>query len=72
MNFKTLTIKQQLLIVIPFVFMIVAILIGSKSYFNHQEIKLASSGCEVQGGNPVVETTFLTLGYSFSCEGKDF
>jgi len=71
MDFKTLTIKQQLIIVIPFVFMIVAILIGSKSYFNHQEIKLANSSCEEQGGNPVVEKTFLTLGYSFSCEDKD-
>ena len=68
MKLKRLTVKQRLSIIVPLVFVVVAFLIVSKSYFNNQEINMASRGCLEQDGIPIVTTTFLTLDYSFSCE----
>lgn len=48
----------------------VMILLGLQSYLNKKEVKSASSQCEEKGGQPVVEQTFLTLSYSFSCESE--
>ncbi|GAB1792824.1 MULTISPECIES: hypothetical protein [Priestia] len=48
----------------------IALLIGTKSYFNNKEVNVASDKCYAKGGTPEVEMTFLTLGYNFSCEDK--
>ncbi len=68
MKLKRLTIKQRLSILVPLTLVVMAFLIASKSYFNNQEISMFSTSCFEQEGYPVVETTFLTLDYSFSCE----
>ncbi|CEG25616.1 hypothetical protein [Bacillus sp. B-jedd] len=43
-------------------------LTGSQSYFHYKEINFATDKCYEVGGSPVVETSFLALSYSFSCE----
>lgn len=68
MKLKKITPKQRLAIIVPFAFVMIAFLIATQSYFNNKEIRLASNGCFEQGGFPTVEITFLSLGYSFSCD----
>ena len=70
MKLKKLTIKQCLSVLASLTLVMITFLISTESYFNNQEIKMASNGCFEQGGYPVVETTSLTLNYSFSCEYK--
>ncbi|WP_110114940.1 hypothetical protein [Bacillus sp. CGMCC 1.16541] len=48
----------------------IVFLIGVKSYFNNQELNVATDRCFEKGGQPNVEMTFLTLSYSFSCDEK--
>ena len=43
-------------------------LVATKSYFNNQELHVASDQCYEKGGQPNVSMTALTLDYSFSCE----
>lgn len=45
-------------------------LLASKVYFNTKEITAASESCYENGGNPSVESTFLTLGYLFTCSSE--
>lgn len=68
MNLKKATIKQMVLIIGILTPVIIAFLIGTKSYFNSKEIKLAGESCLENEGIVVVEKTFLNLDYSFSCE----
>ncbi|WP_067729829.1 hypothetical protein [Oceanobacillus damuensis] len=49
-------------------FVTVAFLISTQSYFNNKEISLASDRCYEIGGMPKVESDFLNLNYSFSCQ----
>lgn len=44
------------------------VLYGTEYYFNKKEIDLLTSGCYEAGGTPVLETSSLLQGYSFSCE----
>ena len=43
-------------------------LIGTQSYFNNKEIKLATDKCYEIGGTAKVKMDLLALSYSFSCE----
>lgn len=49
-------------------FLTVVFLIGTQSYFNNKEINFASDRCYEIGGTPKVESEFLALDYSFSCQ----
>lgn len=49
-------------------FVMIAFLVSAKSYFNNKEISLANDRCYEIGGMPKVESDFLTLNYSFSCQ----
>lgn len=49
-------------------FVMISFLVSTKSYFNNKEIGLANDKCYEIGGMPKVESDFLTLNYSFSCE----
>lgn len=56
-----------ILIMVVAVF-VVLILIGAKSYFNTELLKSLNEGCHDQNGTVEMQTTFLNLDYSFSCE----
>lgn len=49
-------------------FLTIVFLIGIQSYFNKKEINLASDKCYGVGGMPKIESEFLALDYSFSCQ----
>ncbi|WP_342513776.1 hypothetical protein MKY34_03015 [Sporosarcina sp. FSL K6-1522] len=68
MKLKKLTGKQRLAIIAPLTFVMMAFLVGAQSYFNNKEIGFASTECLEQGGSITVETSFLALEYSFSCD----
>ena len=44
--------------------------IGTQSFFSNKEINLASDKCYEAGGTPTVESSFLAVNYSFSCQVK--
>lgn len=52
-------------------FVAVAFLISTQSYFNNKEISLASERCYDIGGMPKLESDFLHLNYSFSCQENE-
>lgn len=64
-NAKVITLTSMLAIIIT------AFLLASKSYFNNQEIHLATNLCFESGGNPEVEMGILTLDYSFTCNSTE-
>lgn len=65
------SVNQPWMIVLALFFIIGAILFGVQAYFHSKEVHALRAGCFNQGGQPVVETTFLHLGgYSFACEPK--
>ncbi|RHW41532.1 hypothetical protein D1B31_07360 [Neobacillus notoginsengisoli] len=47
---------------------VIVFLTGSQSYFNYKEINFATDKCLEIGGSPVVQSSFLALNFSFSCE----
>ncbi|TRZ39821.1 hypothetical protein CEQ21_02425 [Niallia circulans] len=59
--------KLNLTTALIMIILITLFLLASKVYFNTKEITTASESCYENGGNPSVESTFLTLGYSFTC-----
>lgn len=65
-----MTNKLSISITLVMVIIISLFLLASKVYFNTKEIKAASESCYENGGNPSVESTFLTLGYSFTCSSE--
>ena len=70
MKLKKATIKQLLLIIGILTPIVIVFLIGTQSYFNSKEVRLASEICLENEGAVIVEKTFLNLDYSFSCESN--
>lgn len=70
MKLKKLTGKQGLAIMVSVLLVTGAFLIATQSYFHTKEIKMASEGCYDIDGDVVLETSFLNLSYSFSCEAQ--
>lgn len=60
--------KVLMTAIIGFSLVMVVFLVGVSVYFNTKEINNASERCYEIGGMPTVETSFLTINYSFSCE----
>ncbi|REB07357.1 hypothetical protein DVB69_11020 [Sporosarcina sp. BI001-red] len=50
------------------IFVMTVFLISTQSYFNNKEIGLANDGCPEIGGIPDLQSSFLNLTYSFSCD----
>ncbi|MFC9540702.1 hypothetical protein ACFTQ7_12540 [Lysinibacillus sp. NPDC056959] len=48
----------------------VVFLTGVQSFFNQQEINLASERCLKAGGEPIVERDLLSLNYTIACHIK--
>lgn len=42
--------------------------LGVSAYFNSKELSLAERRCHEIGGSPKIESSFMNLSYSFSCE----
>ncbi|WP_203363894.1 hypothetical protein [Bacillus sp. REN10] len=63
-----LTNLQRLSLIMSLALVLVAFLIGSKSYFNTKELHSLSENCHTMNGLPTVEMSFMNLEYSFSCE----
>ena len=53
---------------VAFAVLLSLFMVGTQAYFNSKEIRFASEGCLEQGGTIIVETTFMNLDYSFTCE----
>ncbi|WP_216827512.1 hypothetical protein [Alkalihalobacterium elongatum] len=68
MKLKNLTMKQQLSIIGVLSVVVIVFLIGSQSYFHTKEISQLTTRCLEIDGGATIETSFLNLSYSFSCE----
>ncbi|GKU84127.1 hypothetical protein [Niallia sp. NCCP-28] len=65
-------ILKLILAILLLALIISGFLLASKIFFNTKEINSASESCYNNGGgSPIVETTFLTLDYSFYCTDEE-
>ena len=53
------------------IFVMTVFLVMTQSYFNSKEISLANNGCLEAGGMPELQSSFLDLSYSFSCQSNE-
>lgn len=63
--------RRKIFVVIGTLCFVVVFLIGMQSYFHNKEIRFASERCHEVGGTPAIESDFLALSYSFSCEESE-
>lgn len=68
MKYIKLTTKQRLSILIPAICIVITFLFVSKSFFNNRELRILTDICFEQNGDPIIETTYFNLNYSFTCK----